>query len=119
MQKTKFKVQLHANGNHSNTLLQIIGNHNAGLANINLLVLCGYIKAKAAQYPNISDGNEDVRWENDNTIHIGQKGKDPYLSITECTYDELGEVGPETENDLAVLEQVEDVNNISQQGEQC
>lgn len=121
MTKTKFKTELHANGEHFQAILQMVANHNSGLANIDLLTISGYVKAKAAQYPTISDGRQVVIWDNKNdTLHISsEEGKPPYLSITECTYDELGEIGTPAENDLEVLEQVEDVVNISQQGSQC
>lgn len=120
MQKTKFKVSIHKIGTHSQAFFKMFANHNADIKQITLLDIIGYVNCYAAMYPQIADGRQVVTWEGEDTLYISDKeGETPYLTIQECTYDELGEVGTPAEDDLTPLEQVEDIHNISQQGQQC
>lgn len=102
MQKTKFKTEIHKNGVHSEMLLTILGNVNAGLAPLTLNDIMSFIKCRNAQYPTLTN---IVVWdEKTDTIHISDKDqKEPYLSIQECTYDELGEIGAPADDNLSVL----------------
>lgn len=88
--KTKFKVEIKANGNHSTALLTMIGNHNEGLANIDIEVIKGYLLAKKAQYPSLSDGKIFfVPASTEKSIAISDnEGETFYLIITEVNANE-------------------------------
>ncbi len=84
MLKTKFRVQLHKNGNHSQNLLKIVGNHNAGKKAVTLLDIIGFINCYAALYPDVIDGRQLVTWEGENTLHLSENSEpDAYLTISE------------------------------------
>jgi hypothetical protein len=107
---TKFKVKLNGHGNHSDALLKIIGNHNAGLAKVNLEDLAGYVKSRVCEYPTLFSDvvSPDV---DEHTLNISSKeGELPYLTIQECIYEGL------IEN--PVLDQYTK-ENLSQAGSQC
>lgn len=88
--KTKFKVEIFKFGCHSQFLLEIIANHNEGKCNIDLDIMCGYMVAKKAQYPALSDGKLFIKSEVDNTIYVSDDGGETYyLGITECEIYEL------------------------------
>ena len=107
---TKFKVQLNGHGNHSDSLLKIIGNHNAGLAKVNLEDLAGYVKSRVCEYPTLFQDAVSPDAD-EHTLNISSKeGELPYLTIQECIYEEL--------IDNPVLNQYT-VSNLSQAGEQC
>lgn len=92
--KTKFKVELHKQGCHTDFLIGIICNHNQGISNIDLDVITGYMMARKAQYPSGDYGKLSLKTEGDNnqTIHISDDdGESYYLSITECEMEELRE----------------------------
>lgn len=99
MQKTKFKIAINNNGTHSDTLMVIIGNSNGGQNPVNLNDIMGYIRCRNAQYPSLVN---TLSWdEKSDSISLFDKGEtEPYIIITECTYDELGEVGVPAQNDL-------------------
>jgi len=98
MKKTKFNVTVHKNGNHSERLLKIIGNHNEGKKVVTLSDIIGYANCCAALYPENADGRQIITWEGKETLHLSENGNtNPYLTITECTYEELANV---TEDDL-------------------
>lgn len=99
MQNKKFKVAINSNGTHSDCLLAIIGNSNSGKEPVNLNDLMGYVRCRNAQYPTLVN---TIQWdEKADAISLFDKGEtEPYITITECTYDELGEVGTPVENDL-------------------
>jgi len=108
---TKFKVNLNGHGNHSEALLQIIGNHNAGLAKVAIEDLAGYVKARVCQYPTLFQ-DVVIPNEDEHTIGIAKnKDEQPYLYITECIYEELKDTPPTLERYA--------IENISQGGEQC
>ena len=109
---TKFKVIVNSVGNHSDSLLKIIGNHNAGIATVNLEDLAGYVKSRVCEYPTLFA--DVVKPDADeNALHICKnKDEQPYLTIQECIYEEL-QMSAGTELGIT------DVVNISQQGEQC
>ncbi len=118
MLKTKFKVDIHSKGDFNDTFIRIITHHNEGKVNVPLGIFLMAVKATYAAWP-VSTPETTIK-ENvgAGTIEVIEGDKHT-LTITECTYDELGEVGIPAENDLAVLEQVENLENISQQGDQC
>lgn len=95
----KFKVAINSNGTHSDTLLVIIGNSNKGKNPVNLNDIMGYIRCRNAQYPSLVN---TIEWDEEtDSISIFDRGEPtPYIVITECTYDELGEVGEPAQNDL-------------------
>lgn len=96
----KFKVAINSNGTHSDCLLVIIGNSNSGKEKVNLNDIMGYIRCRNAQYPMLVN---TITWDekNDAISLFDKDQKEPYIIITECTYDELGEVGTPAENDLS------------------
>lgn len=118
MQKTKFKVDIHSNGDFNEQFIRIITNHNSGKIEVPLGVFLMAVKSTYATWP-VSTPETTVK-ENvgTHTIEIWE-GEKLTLTIQEYTYDELGEVGTPAEDDLTPLEQVEDIHNISQQGQQC
>ena len=83
--KTKFKVEINAHGNHSDALLKMIGNHNEGLVSIDIDVIKGYLLAKKAQYPSLTDGKVFfVPASTEKSIAISDnEGETFYITITE------------------------------------
>jgi len=85
---TKFNVTIYGNGHNSKALLDIIGTHNEGKVKVTINDICGFISCLNALYPVLS--NTVVKEEAGQTIHISNVNqKEPYLTITECTYEEL------------------------------
>lgn len=90
MKKTKFKVDILKMGNESEQVLRMIANHNAGTTKIDLDAICGYLKARAAMYPTIPHTTFTIPVDDLNTINLSDDdGESVYLSITECTFEEL------------------------------
>ena len=92
--KTKFKVDLQKKGCHTDFLTSVICNHNEGVANISLDIIIGYMLAKKAQFPSLSDGRLSIETDTmkDKTIHISDdNGETFYITITECEMEELRE----------------------------
>jgi len=88
---TKFKIEINGNGSELNSLVQMCANHNEGTAKITIDILEGYLQAQLALLPLTRKGMV-VKHENNapETIHVSDNnGKTFYLTITECTYEEL------------------------------
>lgn len=87
MEKTTFKLEIHATGTHLSEIAKMIGAHNSRKVNIDIDVLTGYMIAKkAASEPCWSDYNLFIKPEGDNgqTIHVScDNGKTFYMTITE------------------------------------
>ena len=99
--KTKFRAEMHAFKCHTEFMIKVICNHNAGEAEIDLGILQGYVKAKAAQYPTLNDGrNEAIRI--DNILHILEDGI-CYMSIIENKLHELEVPNEEVNEDEMFL----------------
>ena len=97
--KTKFAVEIHANGQLNNDLLKMITNHNEGTVTIDLDVIQGYCLGSKAMYPSTVICSFVA--EENHTLHIIEKGKCT-LTITERELHEL-ELSP-VEADLLVQE---------------
>ena len=109
---TKFKVIVHKLGRDMNDIISMTSSHNLGDGSINLEDITGYIKARKALYPSLYAAHSVKPDLNEpNIIHLSEDdGKTFYLSVQECTYEEL--------IDNPVLNQYA-VANLSQAGEQC
>lgn len=52
--KTKFSVEIHTIGNFNDSLIKMITNHNAGLVDLTLSTITGFVNGKYAEYPTIT-----------------------------------------------------------------
>lgn len=84
MIKTKFKVEIYANGNHSIDLLRMIGNHNAGEATLTIRDIEGFVAAVKAKgsYTFDRKGAAITASDNPNKLLISDdNGETFYLAI--------------------------------------
>lgn len=102
--KTKFRVELTKFGTHTDAMVKMICNHNSGDARIDLSVLEGYIKARAAQYPTLFDGKNTTKVTDNNALHISENDV-CYMSIYEIEVHELEVPNEEVNEDEMSLTQ--------------
>jgi len=92
--KSKIQVVIHKQGSENENLLRMVANHNEGTAQIDLSDIVGYMYAKKAMFPTVSN----YRVYNDNgTLNISEDNGESFtLSLT---FVELHELQPETPQD--------------------
>ncbi len=96
--KTKLKIDLLAFGNHTEAIVRMVCNHNAGIANVDFDIISGYVLAKKAHWPQIIDGKVALKLEYPNLSISDDEGETFYLVITECEMEELTPINNEAEN---------------------
>lgn len=101
MKKTKFKVEIFANGNHSIDIIRMIGNHNSGAATITLEDIKGYVKSVAAKGSYTIDRNGVANYHPNSKKQIlisDDEGINYYLAVTEVEILELADLLPDVLN---------------------
>jgi hypothetical protein len=108
---TKFRIDaINGNGQLLMDVVRMIANHNSGKSKIDLDMVCGYAMAEKAKYPETNKGLAiQHSGSNPSTVSFSDNnGESYYLTITECTFEEL-----------IMPNQLENLEHISQTGEQC
>jgi hypothetical protein len=67
MYKTKFEVEILAQGAHNDSIIKMIGSHNSGVKEILIADIQGYIRCRSAEYPTM--------YSNDYALFINDGGK--------------------------------------------
>lgn len=87
MTKTKFNIQLHRLGLHTEDICKMIANKNSGKINLDLEVVCGYIMGMNAKYP---AQKHSLKHEgaNDQILHISDE-EGVYITLEEIEIKEI------------------------------
>ncbi len=90
--KTKFKIDINKKGEVSEEIIKMITNHNSGVVNVSIDVICGWLLGRQAIYPGANCTAYKINPEDVNTIHlIDSQDGDCYMSITEIIIMELAD----------------------------
>lgn len=114
--KTIFVIEPYSNATIVNNITEMIGNHNAGKANLSLGVLNGYIHAYAAQF--LSTFKDHTIYENiaNRTLALMDAKENIVFVITEKYVHELELPNvpfPEVESNMKVIDDKFDLQNHS------
>lgn len=90
--KQKINVSIHKKGDHTSEILEMVASMNDGKAKISLGDLQGYLKARAARWPNLSNDLGYIREGDGETLDISSDGGETFsLSLT---WKEVWELDP-------------------------